>query len=180
MNAEPGLEASKPLQPDPTVKEAVATSEMTTTTANGTAESKSNLISVERTPKTPQPQIRRNERRTVRSIYARDRDPVDSPPASVPIASPGPLTPSTNVTAGKAVRPRIRKTDAQASFELASPPVSTTPAKSLLKYKVGMTVEARDSAMEWYRAKVVEIDEEQKRVKVHFLGSIIYLFRFIF
>lgn len=117
-------------------------------------------------------QTRRNERRAVRSIYATPREPTDSP---TPISSPTP-TPK---------RQRIRKTDSQTSLDLApssnaslasSSPLPSTPnpptTNKSSKYKIGMAVEARDSAKEWYKARVVEIDENEQpgKVKIHFQG----------
>lgn len=131
------------------------------------------------------PNIRRNERRSARSIYATPRgggETVVTTPTPTPTPTPK-------------ARQRVRKTDSQTSFDAASPSITSSPraassdismpntpatpksasnSGSLLKYKVGMLVEARDSAKEWYRARVVEIDDSQQRVKVHFLGKTFY------
>lgn len=129
------------------------------------------------------PNIRRNERRSARSIYATPRGGGGETVVTTPTPTPTP-TPK--------ARQRVRKTDSQTSFDAASSSITSssraassdlsmpnTPATpksasnsgSLLKYKVGMLVEARDSAKEWYRARVVETDDSQQRVKVHFLGT---------
>ena len=38
------------------------------------------------------------------------------------------------------------------------------------KWKEGILVEAKDESGNWYKSRIIDIDEEEKQIKVHFLG----------
>lgn len=38
------------------------------------------------------------------------------------------------------------------------------------KWKVGAMIEARDSHMNWYKARIIHIDESNSRIKIHYQG----------
>lgn len=60
------------------------------------------------------------------------------------------------------------------SSRLSIPTAKTTDSpkkqKSAFKWKLNQFVEARDSAKNWYKSKIIQVDLEKNKVKIHFHG----------
>lgn len=114
--------------------------------------------------------IRRSQRRDVRSIYATRIAPKAPEEQSLAISS------HQNENKGGDINVSITEEAPQTSLKetnqqrKSDAPVSYQISKELAKYKVGVLIEARDSAKDWYKSRIVELDNENNRVKVHFLG----------
>jgi hypothetical protein len=70
-----------------------------------------------------------------------------------------------------------RKNSINETLELKEPsdkkeivPIKELENSIKSKWNVGMLVEAKDASGKWYKSRIVEIDEEEKQVKVHYLG----------
>ena len=66
---------------------------------------------------------------------------------------------------------KSNNTKANPAVELSVSKISSIDLNELKKsWKVGTLVEARDLHDNWYKSRIIEIDEANKRVKVHFFG----------
>lgn len=61
-----------------------------------------------------------------------------------------------------------KKTKPIADNKTKEEPTSSSSSQSA--WKIGDLVEAKDASDNWYKSRLVDIDEEEKQIKVHFLG----------
>lgn len=91
--------------------------------------------------------------------------------ATNPNASPSPIPEAVKTQRSTSKRKKVDNDDASSQSSAQAPTAKKTPAESAKhNWKIGSILEARDAHMNWYKARVIQLDEANSRVKIHYLG----------